>query len=151
MSQLSWQSEVLNYITNTKFAILAYVREDKTPLLRSMGSFALSSFDLYFSSGKDTSKVTEIIKNPQVSFFFEHDNQNLEGWKSVLLLGRAELLIAGTEYNNAIELLSNRNPRFKERVVKGELTSTAIFKLKTREIEYLDYWKGFGNVQKYQL
>ncbi|HBF39008.1 MAG TPA: pyridoxamine 5'-phosphate oxidase family protein, partial [Firmicutes bacterium] len=139
MSQISWQSEVLDYITNTKFAILAYVREDKTPLLRSMGSFALSGFDLYFSSGKDTSKVTEIIKNPQVSFFFEHDNQNLEGWKSVLLLGRAELLIAGTEYNNAIELLSNRNPRFKERVVKGELTSTAIFKLKTREIEYLDY------------
>jgi pyridoxamine 5'-phosphate oxidase len=151
MSQISWQSEVLDYITNTKFAILAYVREDKTPLLRSMGSFALSGFDLYFSSGKDTSKVTEIIKNPQVSFFFEHDNQNLEGWKSVLLLGRAELLIAGTEYNNAIELLSNRNPRFKERVVKGELTSTAIFKLKTREIEYLDYSKGFGNVQKYQL
>jgi len=151
MNETSWQSEVIDYITKTKFAVLAYVREDKIPLVRSMGSFALSGFNLYFSSGKNTSKVSEIVKNPQVSFFFEHPNQNLENWKSVLVLGRAELLTTGTEYDNAVELLGNRNPRFKERVAKGELAHTAIFKIKAKEIEYLDYSKGFGNVQKFKL
>ncbi len=151
MSETSWQSDVVDYITKTRFAVLGYVRGDRTLLLRSMGSFALSGFDLYFSSGKDAPKVREIEKNPQVSFFFEHDNQNLETWKSVLVLGRAKLLTTGTEYENAIELLSNRNPHFKERVAKGEMVNTAIFKIKTQEIEYLDYSKGFGTVNKYQL
>ncbi len=151
ISETSWQSDVVDYITTTRFAVLGYVREDRTPLLRSMGSFALSGFNLYFSSGKEAPKVREIEKNPQVSFFFEHDNQNLETWKSVLISGRAKLLISGTEYDNAIELLGDRNPRFRERVAKGELVNTAIFKIKTEEIEYLDYSKGFGTVNKYKL
>lgn len=151
MSETSWQSDVVDYITTTRFAVLGYVREDRAPLLRSMGSFVLSGFNLYFSSGKDAPKVREIEKNSLVSFFFEHDNQNLETWKSVLVLGRAKLLTTGTEYDNAIELLGDRNPRFKERVAKGELVSTAIFKVKTEEIEYLDYSKGFGTVNKYKL
>ncbi len=151
MSETSWQSDVVDYITKTRFAVFGYVREDRTPVLRSIGSFALSGFNLYFSSGKDAPKVREIEKNPQVSFFFEHDNQSLENWKSVLVLGKAELLTAGTEYNNAVELLSNRNPRFRERASKGELANTAIFKIKAREIEYLDYSMGFGTVQKHKL
>ncbi len=151
MSETSWQSDVVDYITTTRFAVLGYVREDRTPLLRSMGSFVLSGFNLYFSSGKEAPKVREIEKNPQVSFFFEHDNQNLETWKSVLISGRAKLLISGTEYDNAIELLGDRSPRFRERVAKGELVNTVIFKIKTEEIEYLDYSKGFGAVNKYKL
>jgi hypothetical protein len=41
-------------------------------------------------------------------------------------------------------LLSARNPRFKARAEKGELGGTAIFKIKSLELKYLDYAIGFG-------
>lgn len=151
MSNTQWEEEVIDYIAKSSFAILAYVREDKTPILRSMGSFATSGLDLYFTSRKDSVKVKEIEINQQVSFFFEHDNQSLPSWKSVLLSGKVELIEKEPEFSKGVELLCNKNPRFKERVAKGELETSGIFKIKTREIEYLDYSKGFGFVQKFKL
>jgi len=146
-----WEEEVIGYMANTRFAILAYIREDKTPILRSMGSFAPNGLELYFSSHKDAVKVKEMETNQQVSFFFEHDNQVLESWKNVLIIGKAELIEQEPELNRAIELLSSKNPRFKERIAKGELVNSVIYKIKTREIEYLDYSNGFGFVQKFKL
>ncbi len=153
MSNQHWEAEVTDYINRTKFAVLAYVRGDKAPLLRSMGSFALAGngFDLYFSSRQAAAKVGEIEANEQVSFFFEHDNQSLESWRNVLLIGRAEQVKDEAELNKAIERLGSRSPRFKERIAGGDLPNTAIFKIATREVEYLDYSKGFGSVQKFKL
>lgn len=148
MSNEQWQKEVTEYIKETKYAILSYVREDGVPVLRSMGGFVLSGLDIYFSSGKATAKVNEIEKHKQVSFFFEQDNQTLPAWKSVLLIGDAEQVAEGGERDKAVELLSNKSPKFKEKVANGELPNIAIFKIKAREIQYLDWSKGPGNVQK---
>ena len=148
MSQEQWKQDVVTYVDKTRFAVLAYVRNDAAPLLRSMGSFVPSGLDLYFSTRKDAAKVKEIADNSRISFLFEHDNQELNQWQSVLLIGDAVKVDSGEELNKAVELLSNRNPRFRERVDKGELALTQIFKLKTEEVEYLDYGKGFGHVEK---
>lgn len=151
MSCEQLKSEVLDYITKSEFAVLNYVREDKAPVSRAMGSFVPSGLDLYFSSRRDAAKVKEINANKKVSFFFEHDNQELSVWKNVLLIGDAELVESESELKTAVELLGARNPRFKERVAKGELQNTAIFKIKTQEIEYLDRTKGQGYVKKISL
>jgi pyridoxamine 5'-phosphate oxidase len=50
-----------------------------------------------------------------------------------------------------VGILSDRNPRFKERIEKGELPNIQLYKLKTRDIEYVDYGKGFGHVEKFTL
>ncbi|BBB89529.1 MAG TPA: pyridoxamine 5'-phosphate oxidase family protein [Methylomusa anaerophila] len=151
MSNEQWKQEVLNYITETRFAILSYVREDNVPVLRSMGSFVPSGLDIYFSTKKSAAKVQGIEKNKQVSFFFEHDNQTLDSWKSVLLIGEAAQVEQESELNKAVALLSDRSPRFKERIANGDLPNTAIFKITAREVEYLDYSKGPGFVQKFKL
>lgn len=148
MSQEQWRDEVVDYVEATKFALLAYVRSDQAPVLRSMGSFVPSGLELYFSTRKDAAKVQEITENPRISFFFEHDDQELSKWRNILFIGQAEKVDKGDELARAVELLGNRNPRFKERVAKGELPFTQIFRLKTQEIEYLDYGKGIGHVQK---
>lgn len=148
MSCEQLKSEVLDYITKSEFAVLNYVREDKAPVSRAMGSFVPSGLDLYFSSRRDAAKVKEINANKKVSFFFEHDNQELSTWKNLLLIGDAELVDSESELKTAVELLGARNPRFKERVANGELQNTAIFKIKTQEIEYLDRTKGQGYVKK---
>lgn len=151
MGQEQWKQDVVRYIDNTRFAVLGYVRNDNAPLLRSMGSFVPSGLDLYFSTRKDAGKVKEIGDNGRISFLFEHDNQELNQWQSVLLVGAAVKVDSGEEFTKAVDLLSNRNPRFKERVEKGELAHTQIFKLKSEEVEYLDYGKGFGHVEKIVL
>jgi pyridoxamine 5'-phosphate oxidase len=151
MSNDAWKEEVINYIDKTKFGVLGYVRNDGTPLLRSMGSFAPSGLDIYFSTRKQAAKVQAISGQKRISFLFEHDNQELNQWKNVLLTGDAELINPGPEQDKAVEILSNRSSRFKERIEKGELPQTQIFRLKTEEIEYLDYGKGFGHVQKITL
>lgn len=151
MGTEQWKKEVATYVDKTRFAVLAYVRGDGTPQLRSMGSFVPDGIDLYFSTRKDAAKVGAIAAQPRVSFFFEHEGQELAQWKNLLLAGNAIALEDGDEHDRAVQLLSERNPRFRERVEKGGLSDTRIFRLNTQEVELLDYGKGFGHVEKIVL
>lgn len=149
MSQTENQTEILKYIQDSKIALLTYVRDDLTPVSRAMGSFAPDGNDLFFSTGKNSSKIQEIEKNKRVSFYFEHDNQTPDSWKSVLLIGDAKQVSVGsTDYDTALERLGARSPRFRERIAKGDLGSAAIYRISTREFEYLDRTKGHGPAQK---
>lgn len=149
MSQSEIQTEILQYIRDAKYALLTYVRSDLSPISRTMGSFAPDGENLYFSTGKESSKVREIEKHQRVSFFFEHDNQAPESWKSLLLIGNAEQVNTGsTDYEKAVERLGTKSPRFRERIAKGELGSAAIYRIKTSEFEYLDRSKGNGPLSK---
>jgi general stress protein 26 len=151
MSEEKNFTEILDYIANSKTAVLTYVREDLAPVSRAMGSFTPDGLDLYFSTRKVAAKVGEIFRNKRVSFFFEHDNQTPDAWKNVLLIGDAEQVTEGHDLEAAVELLSARNPRFMERIAQGELPNTAIFRIRTKEIEYLNRSKGYGYVQKVSL
>ena len=134
------------YISKTKWATLATVREDGAPVLRAMGSFAPAGVNVYFSSRKGQAKGRHLKANSWVNFFFQHENQELASFKNVAIVGKAEDLPEdGAEYKKGVELLSARNPRFKERVERGELKDTAIYLIRTQEIKYLDYSNGIGN------
>ena len=149
MSETENYSEIWNYILDAKYALLTYVRSDLTPVSRAMGSFAPDGANLYFSTGKDTAKVPEIEKNRRVSFYFEHDNQQPDTWRSVLLIGDADQVNADSmDYATALERLGAKSPRFRERIAKGDLASAAIYRITTREVEYLDRSKGNGPTQR---
>lgn len=136
--------EILDYVTTSKFGLLTYVRSDLAPISRAMGSFAPDGIDLFFSTGRDTAKVPEIARNERVSFYFEHDGQLPENWKSVLLIGDAELLEGGDDYDVAVSLLIAKSPRFRERVEKGDLAGAAVYRINTREVQFLDRSRGYG-------
>ena len=149
MSEAANYGEILNYILESRFALLTYVRGDLTPVSRAMGSFAPHGADLYFSTARESAKVGEIEKNRRVSFYFEHDNQAPESWKSVLLIGDAEEVRGGSpDYATALDSLGARSPRFRERIAKGDLESAVIYRIVTREIEYLDRSKGHGPARR---
>ena len=149
MSHSEIQGEILKYILDAKYALLTYVRSDLSPISRTMGSFAPDGENLYFSTGKESSKVREIEKNKRVSFYFEHDNQAPESWKSLLLIGNAEQVSAGsTDYDQAVERLGAKSPRFRERIAKGDLGSAAIYRIRTSELEYFDRSHGNSPIRK---
>lgn len=137
-------AEILDYIAASKFGLLTYVRSDSAPISRAMGSFAPDGINLFFSTGADSAKVREIAGNGRVSFYFEQDGQAPENWKSVLLIGDAELLEGGDSYGAAVNLLAAKSPRFRERVEKDELAGAAIYRINTREVQFLDRSKGYG-------
>lgn len=149
MSEIQNHDEIISYIQGTKVALLTYLRGDLTPVTRAIGSFAADDTDLFFSTGKDTAKVSEIEKQKRVSFYIEQANQAPDTWKSVLLIGDAALLDTGSvDYATALQHLGAKSPRFKERIDKGDLGSAAIYKINTREIEYLDRSSGYAGVRK---
>ena len=149
MSAATAKDEILQYILESKYAALSYVRQDLAPVTRAMGSFAPHGNDLFFSTGKDTAKVREIGQHSRVSFYFEHDNQAAEAWKSVLLIGDArEVPAGGEDYHAALQSLSAKNPRFRERVAKGDLENAVIYKVTVTELEYLDRSKGYGTPRR---
>lgn len=145
------KSEISDYVNATRFATLAYVREDGSPVQRSFGSFALAEYDVIFSTRKVAAKVRDIVTNNKVSFLFEHESQELANWRNALFVGEAHKIEEPRELDWAVGILSERNPRFKERIEKGELPNIQLFKLKTRDIEYIDYGKGAGHVEKFTL
>jgi pyridoxamine 5'-phosphate oxidase len=145
------KSEITDYVNTTRFATLAYVRDDGSPVQRSFGSFALAEYDVIFSTRKEAAKVRDISANSKVSFLFEQDSQDLPKWRNALFIGEAYKIEDAHELDWAVGILSERNPRFKERVEKGDLPNIQLFKLKTRDIEYIDYGKGVGHVEKFTL
>jgi hypothetical protein len=138
MSKQNWKQEIDGYVKNVPFAALAYVRSDGTPVQRTLGSFARHDINLFFSTRID-------------AFLFEADNQQLPAWKNVLFIGKAAPVTGDSELKLATELLSARNPRFKERVSKDGLKDTQVFRLQTEEIQFLDFAKGQGHLQKISL
>ena len=149
MSQAESQTEILKYIKDAKYAQLTYVRRDLSPITRPIGSFVPQGEDLYFSTSKGSAKVAEIEHNKRVSFYFEHDNQVPEHWKSLLLIGDAEPVSVGSaEYDTAVERLGAKSPRFRERIAKGDLASAVIYRIKTSELEYLNRSNGNTPLQK---
>jgi len=145
------KSEITDYVTATRFATLAYIRDDGSPVQRSFGSFAFSDYDVIFSTRKEAAKVRDISANNKVSFLFEHDNQELPKWRNALFIGKAYKIEDARELDWAVGIMSERNPRFKERVEKGDLPNIQLFKIKTSDIEYIDYSKGLGHVEKFTL
>ena len=138
------EKEIADYIAGAKWAVFATVKDGNIPALRTIGGFANDGLNIYFSTGKETDKVKQIEKNGNVAVFFQHEGQELPAFKNVELIGQATELTGEADLKKGIDLLSARNPRFKQRVEKGELANTAIFKITAKEIKFLDYSKGFG-------
>jgi nitroimidazol reductase NimA-like FMN-containing flavoprotein (pyridoxamine 5'-phosphate oxidase superfamily) len=151
MSQDILTPEIEKFVSKAGLGILAYTRADHTPVQRTFGAFAVIDNDIVFTTQKSSAKVPEIVQRPRVSFFIEKTDQQFGEWKSALFLGDAVELQDASEIAQAIERISARSPFIRERVAKGELKGFALFRLRTQAIEWLDYGKGLGHVDKISL
>jgi len=134
MSDKSLESEVIDYIAKAKLAILATVKAGNVPALRTIGSFAPEGLTVYFSTGKETEKVKQIEANPNVAIYFQHEGQERAGFRYVSLTGIAQRLTDEGAVKQAVAVLSERNPNFKQRIEKGEIEKIALFKIVPKNI-----------------
>jgi len=131
------------YLNQTKFIVLA-TNNEQVPIVRTLASFAVDNLTTYFSTGKKTDKVQQIKSNPQVSILFQHENQEIGSFVNATITGKATEITEKIELEKAIKVLSDRSPRFKERVDKGEIDNNIFFRIDPQELKVLDFSKGLG-------
>ncbi len=148
MTDQELKQEIAQYVKDIPYGVLAYVSADGVPVQRTFGAFAFDQDDIVFSSRKAAAKVTAIINHPKVSFFLERMDQELNGWKSVLYVGEAAPIENPKDLTGALAALSARSPFIKDLVERNAMGDFQLFRLRTGEIEYLDFGKGFGHVDK---
>ena len=138
--------DIVDYIEETAWATLATVREDGSPVLRTMGNFAPGpgGRHIFFSTGKEAGKSRQIRANPRVSFLFQHEGQALAAFRNVAAVGEAELLNGGPELALGAETLSARCPHFRAQVAREGLDSIGVYRVRVEEIKALDFRRGFG-------
>lgn len=139
------ENEISQYMKQTKFIILATVDANGAPALRTMGGFAVDGLTVYISTKLNTAKVSQIKANPNVSVYFQHENQAPNTFVNVLVQGRCVLLDSKEERDQAIEVLCRHNSKFKERADKGAINNDdAFLRVEPKKVKILDRTKGPG-------
>jgi nitroimidazol reductase NimA-like FMN-containing flavoprotein (pyridoxamine 5'-phosphate oxidase superfamily) len=144
MTDKQLEKDVVDYVSGSKWAIIATVKDGKVPVLRTIGGFANEGLNVYFSTGKETEKVKQISKNQNVAIFFQHEGQERAKFRSVTITGEAKLLSENNGLAKAVAVLGNKNPKFKEKIENGGLDKTAVYQIEPKTIKSLDFSKGSG-------
>ncbi len=140
------KQEVVDYIENTQLAVLSTVRDDGTPVPRTMGAFALDDGGrtVYFATVPDAEKTRHIKGNQRVSFLFQHEGQPFPEFRNVVIIGNAALATDEAERGRAIELITARSPFVKERIDNEGAGVFGFYRINATEIKFLDFSKGIG-------
>jgi general stress protein 26 len=140
------RQEIVDYIDKTLWAELATVREDGTPVIRTIGAFGFDNggATVYFATFPGADKTHHISSNNRVSFFFQHEGQELQAFRNAEILGTAGKLTGEAEIKHAVTLISDRSPFVKEHIEKNGIDTFAYYQVTASEVKFLDYSKGIG-------
>ena len=136
--------EIEKYLNDTKLLVLATVSESNAPALRVLGAFGVDGYSVYFSTKATTNKVKHIANNPNVTGFFQHENQDGSKYIGVNVQGTAVQLSSQADIDKAIAVIGGRSPKFKERIDKDGLGSSLVFRVDPKEVKILDRRNGNG-------
>jgi Uncharacterized stress protein (general stress protein 26) len=138
------KQETETYLNQTKYVTLATVSQEKVPALRALGAFAADGYSVYFNTQNHTEKIRHIEENPHVSLFFQHENQELANFVNVTITGKAVPLTTDEEIKEAVNVIGQRNVRFKERIAENGLGNSLLYRVEPTEVKVLDFKKGIG-------
>jgi nitroimidazol reductase NimA-like FMN-containing flavoprotein (pyridoxamine 5'-phosphate oxidase superfamily) len=140
------RQEIIDYIDATQWAELATVRGDGTPVIRTIGAFAHDNggASVYFATFPGAEKTRHIGSNSRVSFFFQHEGQQLQEFRNVELLGDAAKVIGADDIRYVAGLISERSPFVKEFIEKNGIAAFDYYEVRVTEVKSLDYRNGIG-------
>lgn len=141
------EDEISSYMARAQRLLLATIDGDgeaASPAIRAIGGFANDGTTIYFSTDESSAKVRQIAGNANVAAYFQHEGQDVASFKSVTVIGEAQRVSADSELEEAIAILADKNPRFRQRLEEGELDGLAVFKIIPKVVKTLDFGRGFG-------
>ncbi len=140
------KQEILDYIASTPWAVLATVRGDGTPVIRTIGAFAFENGggSVYFATFPGADKTRHIDGNSRVSFFFQHEGQQLQEFRNVELLGDAAKVNGEDDIRHVAALISERSPIVQAFIEKNGIAVFDYYEVRVTEVKSLDYRNGIG-------
>lgn len=105
MSKLT--EEVVDYLKDCRYVFLTTVGEDGYSDIRSVGGYSLDETGIYIVTVKNSNKVEQILKHPEVLVFAQKENQTIPDFQNITLYGKASVL-SGEEEAQAKALIEER-------------------------------------------
>ncbi|WP_276929943.1 pyridoxamine 5'-phosphate oxidase family protein [Herbinix luporum] len=107
------KDQIKEYLSSTKKILLSTVTDENKPDIRILGGFATDGFKLYFSSLRNSRKVSQIEANPHVAVYFEAPNQQFPNYINATVYGKAKEVTCEKEIEKAITLIKEKLPHFQ--------------------------------------
>lgn len=141
------KNEVIEYIEQSKYALLITVGEKNIPYVRPIGPFSNNGLDIYFITSPDSQKVKQATINSAVTLYFQNEGQlnSYKSFKSVSLTGNISRVTDIKEFDGVVEALSRRSSYIKEWINKSD---SAIYKVKTDFFIYSDNEKSPNRIEE---
>ena len=127
---------------------IATLRPDGWPQATTV-SYANDGLVIYFAAGRQSQKVRNIRECPRVSLTIDKPYGDWNHIQSLSMAAHAEIISDPSEIECAIGHLSRRFPQTVQWT--GELSQIAFIKLTPKIISVLDYTKGFGHTQQFEI
>ncbi|KYK30402.1 MAG: hypothetical protein AYK22_03980 [Thermoplasmatales archaeon SG8-52-3] len=134
------KEQIVNYLSKRKFLTLATSSKDGEPLTHPI-AYVNKEEIVYFSTGTQTRKYKNIIKNPNVAYSIYDPTEHLDEVISVQMQGKASSLTNKKEINEINKMLKQKFPHMSHLIKEPD---SVIIKISPKSCYFMDYSKGFG-------
>lgn len=138
------KEQIIHYLTKRKFLTLATSSHDGEPLTHPIAYVNIDDI-IYFSTGKQTRKYKNILKNPNVAYSVYDHTEHLDEVRSVQMEGIATPVTDKKITQEINEMLRQKFP-FMAYLTKDP--DGIIIKISPKTCYFIDYTKGYGYKDK---
>ncbi|TGC08767.1 pyridoxamine 5'-phosphate oxidase family protein [Methanolobus halotolerans] len=135
------RKKISNYLSSHNWLNLGTVDQEGRPMVHTM-AYVSEGSKVYFTTNKNTHKVSHMLNNPNVAFTVDEDDVNVMEIKGVQMEGKASLVTDREEVNKALGMMTEKYPFMSDMPSNDEYV---LFKVDPVKAYYLDYTKGFNH------
>jgi len=147
----SIKDQIISIINDVDDLTIATVREDGYPQATTV-SYVNDGMAIYFGTSADAQKARNIARCDKVSLTINRPYKSWSEIESLSIGGRASRITDPKEEARVGELMFGKFPQIKDYFEFGDsMGELALFRIDPEVISLLDYGKGFGHTETFEV
>jgi nitroimidazol reductase NimA-like FMN-containing flavoprotein (pyridoxamine 5'-phosphate oxidase superfamily) len=144
------RDQIISIIDDVDDLTLATIREDGYPQATTV-SYMNDGMTIYFMSSSDSQKAENLAKTTKVSLTINRPYESWNDIESVSIGGDATAVTDPAEQQKIGELLLKKFPQAAAYEPEDSSGGLAFFRIEPKVVSLLDYGKGFGHTELYEV
>lgn len=140
---------VLDLLASHNILTLATIREDGWPQATTVG-YVNEGLEIFVVTFPEAQKVDNIRHDPRVSLTVDHDESDWHNLQALSMAATAELVSDPVVVERVSRLMREKFPQIEE-MPEPEPAGMTVLRLTPKVISILDYEKGFGHTELFEL
>jgi general stress protein 26 len=143
--QIVWRDKMNNTIDDaiklleeTSTALLTTFIEKNKLDSRLIGPFVNDGLNVYIFTKNNSTKISQIDKEPSVSFYLQNKFENTKEYKSILINGKAIKITKDNEQKNVKDKLEIKSIGYKKWIDKDGWEKWTILRVQPELLKYTD-------------